>query len=208
MRRLIMGPNIVTIFITGICLAYGVQAQKPPTLRERAAIANEKALTIPFIDDVSPVSIADLTKGSDLVVEGRLRPVRVYLSPGEQYVYTDYEIVSAQVIVDRESAGRQPGPGGPTIVTLLGGEMVLEGKNVTLIDTTRRSLADGSQFLLFLKRTAEPGRRYTLNRATAGIFEIHGDRSMQAMLRDYTNEEIRGRRAEEVVERIRSMRDK
>ena len=203
-----MGPNIGTIVIAGICLVHGVEAQKSPTLRERAAIASEKALTIPYIEDVSPTSIADLAKGSDLVVEGRLRPVRVYLSHGEQYIYTDYEVVSAQVIVDRESAARQPSPGGPTIVTLLGGEMVLEGKKVTLIDTTRRSVADGTQFLLFLKRTAEPGRRYTLNRAAAGIFEIHGDRSMRTMIRDYTNEEIRGRRAEEVLEKIRSMRGK
>jgi len=72
---------------------------------------------------------------------------------------------------------RVPRPGTSPILTVYGGEVVLEGVTVRCTDNNRDAIKDGAQYLIFLRPSRAPSTagasRYEVYHGV--IFEVSGD---------------------------------
>jgi hypothetical protein len=113
-----------------------------------------------LLREVTPTPIEELAKGATLILEGRLSPIRSHLTPDQQYILTDYLILTNRVIAGRAVMSQ----GSPTvtpslIVSAYGGEVQVEGTSIRSTDHNLEDLRTGVQYLLFLKKFgSEPGR--------------------------------------------------
>ena len=96
---------------TSICTASPAQ-----TIPERVRVNPTPPLTTGVLVDIRPLSIEQLTTGSELVVKGRLSRPKSYLTADDNYVLTDYLLVPERVIAGRVPASQAtPGPATPLI---------------------------------------------------------------------------------------------
>lgn len=115
--------------------------------------------------DLEPVSPERLAVEADLIVEADLVRTRTYLTPDEQYVFTDYRIIPTRVIAGQMSnTATKPGQPPDLTLTVKGGNLVVNGIEVQGIDYTLELPKDHGRYLLFLRRFG-----------TGGIYElVHG----------------------------------
>lgn len=122
--------------------------------------------------DYSPKTIEELARESEVVLQGKVSRVGSYPANDDR-VLTDFRILEPQVIagrLDSASAPRQ-GPGVPVILTVWGGEVVVEGVPIRGVETNGEAIKDGAQYLLFLRRARQSGPgRYEIH--YGGVFEI------------------------------------
>lgn len=176
-----MGNNIsggVPAWIMVILWSTVVSGQ---TLRERVAVSNGKPVEVVLGVDAHQYPISAMAADSDLVVIGKLVPQRSYLSTTEAYVLTDYVLTIQRVITSRGGASTHPAPTivAPTVVTLTGGELLLDGVRVTMDDTSRLRSSQHTPLLLFLMR--RPDGTYNPYGGASGIFSIGRDERIRSM---------------------------
>ncbi len=123
--------------------------------------------------DYTPRTIEQLTADADLVLVGTLKPTQSYLSPNEQDVLTDYAISEYRILAGALMA--TPGPLGtvtPPVLTMVGGEMMLDGVPARTTNFNFEPFDEG-RYLLFLARSGKEPWRYRL--AHAGVFALNGE---------------------------------
>jgi hypothetical protein len=144
-------------------------------------LAREQAIRNPGVPleqpapprDYRPKAIEELAREADIVLQGKVTRIKSYLAPSEDRVLTDYSIVGPSVIAGRlplMSTG-VPGKIAPVILTVYGGEVIVEGVSIRGTDHSREAIKDGGQYLLFLRRSRlpEPGHYEIYH---GGVFEI------------------------------------
>lgn len=180
-HRWIIGPVLALLALPASASAQNLrelareQAQRNPgsTLEHTAPPA-----------DHLPKSIEELTKEADVVIEGKLSTHRSYLSPNADRVLTDYRILHPRVVSGHLTSASRPAPGAgaPLVLTVYGGEAVIEGIRIRATDNNREAIKEGGHYLLFLRasRSGEPGQ-YEIY--YGGVFEILKDK-VNPLLRD------------------------
>ena len=166
---------VIGAFVTGSSSAV---AQDLRELARAQAIRNPGApIQVPSPPGhYEPKTLEQLTNEAVVVVQATLSRFDSYLGSAGDRVLTDYLITAPTVISGRlsDSIQRVPGPGAAPILTVYGGEIVLEGVTVRCTDVNRGAIKDGGQYLLFLMLSRRPGPgRYEIYHG--GIFEISGD---------------------------------
>jgi hypothetical protein len=97
------------------------------TIPERVAVSNGKPVVMMSVRDLKPVSLADLVAGADLIVHGKLVRKGSYMAESKKEIYTDYALNAERVIVERGGSVTAKLQGLSVIVTLYGGELVVDG---------------------------------------------------------------------------------
>ena len=144
------------------------------------------------IRELLPPSFDTLVRDADLVVHGRANPVRTYLSPDQQTVYTDYEIAPMSVILHRGDPPTVAKPGVmPIVVTMWGGKIVVNGVHVIVQDLNVRPLEPGDEVVLFLEKAATPDR-YRIVGEIGGLFGVV-DQRVQSLLGPGFYKDVDGR---------------
>jgi hypothetical protein len=127
--------------------------------------------------DYRPKTIEELTKEADLVVLAKLSRLRSYLSASADRVLTDYSIVESRVIAGQLPVltTQKPGTELPLTLTVFGGEINVDGVVVRGTDNNRDAISDSGQYVLFLRKSRQPGAgRYEIY--YGGIFEVLHDK--------------------------------
>jgi len=181
-------------------------AAQVPTIAERVQASGGKPLRILVVQHGSPVSIADLTAASDLVVEGKLVRLRSYTSKDAIEVLTDYQIVPSQVFrAQGKDVATTPGQRPPLVLTMVGGEISVNGTPVEVVNPTQRPIKNGGHYLLFAKRSVDGENRYSATEGSAGIFEvIDGQRVKSLVKRTDDDPEVHDVPFTEIVRRIQA----
>jgi hypothetical protein len=123
--------------------------------------------------DYLPKTIEALARESEVVLLGRMSKVESYLSASGDQVLTDFSILAPQVIAGRLNSLSvpRPGEGVPLILTVWGGEVVVDDVPVRGVKTDGEPIKDGAQYLLFLRQARQSGPgRYEIY--YGGAFEI------------------------------------
>lgn len=178
---------------TALVIVVGVfdssQVMAAQNLRELARVYARERPGVPIDQpappgDYWPKTIRELAKEADLALRARLSRVHSYLAPSEDRILTDYSIEAPRFITGHlpDTATRTPGTVVPMILTVLGGEVMLEGVVVRSSNYNRESIEEGVEYLLFLRTSRLPGvGRYEIY--YAGIFEIVHDKVKQSAQR-------------------------
>ena len=100
--------------------------------------------------EVIPLSLGEMVRRSELIVEATLRVRRTYLSEGETWIHTEYDVIPVMVFVNRRGQSAQrPGPQS-LILRQSGGRMVVSGRDVIAEETQFRLLPTNEPIFLFL----------------------------------------------------------
>lgn len=113
-----------------------------------------------------PTTIEEVASQADVVLQARLSRIHSYLDAKGISVYTDYRILDPKVIAGRlpSLTTPVPGPGVPLILTVWGGEVIVEGVTIRGVETNGETIEDGGSYLLFLKPTRARQQ---------GLYEVH-----------------------------------
>lgn len=114
------------------------------------------------------LSIDEITKQSDLVLEATLTRLKSYINAADTAVITDFEMSPAEMFV-----GALPPLGRILVLTTYGGEVVKDGVTVRAENHNLRELDEGVTYLLFLKRFGSEPDVYQIY--NVGVFERAGD---------------------------------
>lgn len=178
-------------------------AAQAPSLRERAAVRDGKPLRVLSLAEIHAFALDDLAGNADVILEGHLVQLNSYLSTDEKAIYTDYQIIPRRMIVDRGERAATPSPGRPLVVSILGGEVNIEGTRVTYVDSTLAPFTKDSRLLLFLQRKADDPLKFQVYRQSAGMFIVQDERT-KAMNKHGRNDEFEDRPIEEMVTQIKA----
>jgi hypothetical protein len=190
------------------CLVSVMGHARQGTIPERVAESKGKPVVILIARDLEPVALADLAAGADLIVHGRLIRQRSYLTDAKTDVYTDYEVKPERVIVDRAgpSTLKSPGPTAPIIVTIYGGELVVDGTQVRFEDKSLAKSNLNSDLLMFLKRLKGETNKFEPYGGSAGLFQIEagGQRVRSLLSHSEKDRELGQLTLSEVIDRVRA----
>lgn len=167
-----------TTFVVVVMFAIAAVSVNAQNLRE---LAREQArrnpgatLDYPAPPDAFPrKTLEELTNEASVVVRATLSLSESYLSSREDTILTDYLIRDVEVISGGLPvfASRTPGSAVQLLLTVVGGDVRVEGLLIRGTDNNREAVADNGRYLLFLKESqnSAPGRYEIYN---GGIFEI------------------------------------
>jgi hypothetical protein len=120
-----------------------------------------------------PLSVDELTKQSDLVLEAKVSRLKTYINSADTAVITDLAILPTRVLAGTvPGATRTPGSAIPLVLTTYGGEVVRDGVTIRAENHGLEQLKESGSYLLFLRRSRfhkEPGVYEIYN---AGAFEV------------------------------------
>jgi hypothetical protein len=157
-----------------------------PTIIDSVVSNGGKPVTIHVRRDATALSLEQLAAGADLVLEGRLTHPRSYLSE-DKHIYTDYQIRPGRVLVDRNSFFTRATPGAPTtlVVTLYGGEVVVNGISATLVDHSYVKRPSEGRYLMFLRNKPDRPNEFEVAGSSAGLFAIDANNTTRSMRRQF-----------------------
>jgi hypothetical protein len=184
---------------------FAVFAQQD-TIPERVAASRGKPVIILLARDLEPVPLADLASGADLIAYGKLVRQRSYLTDAETDVYTDYILKADRVILERggSSTVKSQRPIPPMIVTVYGGELVVDGTHVRFEDKSLIKWNEGANLLMFLKRVKGETNRFEPYGGSAGLFQVEAGQRIKSLLHHgESNRELGQATLDDVVQRIR-----
>jgi hypothetical protein len=101
-------------------------------------------------DEVIPLSLGEMVRRAELILEGTLRVRRTYLSDDQTWIYTEFDVLPSTVFIHRRSGpAKRP---GPEIIVLKqsGGRMTVSGLEVIAEESQFRLLPTGEPVFLFL----------------------------------------------------------
>jgi hypothetical protein len=116
---------------------------------------------------------------------------------------TDYRLTLARVIGDHAniSIDKKPGQLPGLVVTLRGGEMVIDGVKVTMTDGSRARWSQENQVLLFLSKDGVD--RFRPYAGAAGMFEVTPEKRVRALRRGGRRDlELDGAVLDEAVDKL------
>ena len=168
--------------------AYATAPQDPratlPELVRRFApqpVYQSRALELVLqpIDQVLP--------SAQLIVHGKVETASTYLSDDQRDLFTDYVIRPLRVIRPvAPSTSLKPGaPDGlrELVVKQWGGTMVIDGVQVTQVDSHLKMFEPGEEVVLLLAyRNAD--KKYVLPDPASGAFRVTPAKGMQPILKD------------------------
>lgn len=163
--------------VIGLGLILNSSILSAQTISERVREASRKPGTpvvIGILGEPMPLSVQELTKGSDLIVEARISRLKSRINLADTAVLTDFGLVPLRVLSGTlPDASVRPGVATPLVMTSYGGEVARDGVTVRAENHDLEPFRDGGIYLLFLTRSNDktPGV-YTLFNAAA--FEIAG----------------------------------
>ena len=168
-------------------------------LRELARDQAKRNPGVPLVMPAPPgeyqqKTLPDLTKGADAVVRARLSRVGSYLDPTENYILSDYRILSPIVVVSgqlQRHSPQAPGRGVVSILNVWGGEVTVEGVLIRATNQNFESIRDGGDYLMFL-RTSRSGKEHQYEIFYGGIFEISDDQQALSPLLKSADDVFKG----------------
>lgn len=166
----------ISILCSGGALATGQNLREVARERGRQNPGAVLQHTAPPAEYLSK-SIEDIAREADAVVQGRLVATRSYLGANADRVLTDYRIVDPAIITGALPALSAATPGISTslVLTVLGGDVTIEGVRIRSTDNNRAAIEDGGSYVVALKksRAGEPGHYEIYSGA---IFEVRDGR--------------------------------
>ena len=161
-------PVSLLLLILSLLAAPSTQ-DRPLTIPEALAHSGGP-LTKSVSTPSGPLPTLDrLLERTGLIVRGIVRGGRSYLSQDEQDIYTDYEIRNPIVLYDSASPSPAGRIGTHLTVTILGGEVVVNGTLCKSVHQALPALNPGPEHLLLLRRD---GERYFLAGTYFGAFRV------------------------------------
>jgi hypothetical protein len=199
---MILRTTLIHAAVTIVGSTLLVQTQ---TIPEQAKSNPSKPIERFTLTDVEPATLERLTTGSTVVLDANVTGGNSYLSPDEQHVYTDYQIVPIRVLAGRLPSGPNvPGPSAPLILIMYGGNLVVEGVKVRVFNHTITQPHSGRRYLLFLMPFRQTGKFQLYG---AGAFEVDGQQLKSILTRDSEHifKDILASPFDDTVNRIRSL---
>jgi hypothetical protein len=155
--------------------------------------------------DIDPVPITQLAAEADLIVYGKLARPKSYLSDDKRDIYTDFALTPHQIVADRALATTRKSPGAlrPITVTILGGELMVDGIPVRYDDMSRIKGNENASVLVFLRKTGDVSR-FELCGDTAGLFEVDSSHRVTSLLKHpYKDKDVTGQSLERIAQKAR-----
>ena len=205
--RRIVTPTAVVLAITAatVIVRSAVAVPHAQTIPEMAKSNPSQLITRAMLIDVEPSTLEELMSAAALVLEATVSDGQSYLSPDEQYVFTDYQLVPLRVFANRVASGQSvPGPSPSLTLATYGGDLVVDGVKVSGWNYAMAPLHGGGRYLLFLVPFGPDGK-FQLCRA--GAFEINGQQLKSIVTRDsrHVFGEILTAPFDDTVSRIRTL---
>jgi len=168
MRHLII--IAVALTLIGLVASAAALAQRtlPDRVKEYGDLRLSSAPTFPQMD------LDNVVAKSDLIVRAKVISAQIHLSSDQRYIFTDFGLQPIAVLVQRGPERTMPGSTPRLIVSVLGGEMVIEGHNVTWTDTSLERFEIGKEYVLFLQRSPALDA-YVLTGHSNGAFEVRNE---------------------------------
>ena len=160
-----------------IVIAVSVSAQTvPESLRELVKAyardrPGEPLVLLGPVGDYSPKTVAELTQEAELVAVGRLSKRHSYVGRDERRILTDYAIQDLRVLAGRSETVLAQAAATPSVLTLLGGEITIDGVQVRGAPTDDLVVRNGGEYLMFL-RPSRGGGTGRYEPYHGGIFAI------------------------------------
>jgi hypothetical protein len=179
------------------------------TIPELATTSRDKVVDMLVRGEETPLPLAELSATADIVVDARLVSPRSYLSEDKTKIYTDYEIVPSRVL--RSQIGdiltsQKPGLRAPLRLTVLGGEITLEGRTIRATDGTRKFIKSGGRYLVFASRSKQDDHTFVAIGGAAGLFEVQDDGHVGPLLKtSKSNPDIEGVSFDDIVRKVESV---
>jgi hypothetical protein len=177
-RKPMMSRQDRTAFMLVVILVIATPSVNTQNLRD---LAREQARRNPGVtlnypappEDFPKKTLEELTKEASVVVRATLSFKESYLSPREDTILTGYLMRDIEVIGGNllDLMSQTPGSGVQLVLTVVGGDVRVEGLLIRGTDNNREAIMDDGQYLLFLKESqrSAPGRYVIYN---GGIFEV------------------------------------
>ena len=131
--------------------------------------------------ELVPVPFDQVLADSQLIVEGRVHPLKTYLGDDKCYLYTDFEIVAPLVVVGALPPQKAPAPQPSLVVKQRGGALVIDGVKVIVEYQELPPFRDGQRVMLLLSRL--PDGRYEITGDAFGAFVAEVDGTIRPVLR-------------------------
>jgi hypothetical protein len=179
------------------------------TILERVERARPGPLVVRTLEGEFAVPSFELAiKDSDLVLVGSLtRPV-AYLSADQMTLYTDYEVVPANIVSARSTLPTAR-PGQPSIVVrTYGGDTIINGVRVTIVNDSMLPLPTDKPLLLFLTFNKQAGKYEIYHQRTwvFGLEDISGAVKLKPLVTEPQafEERVRSMGVEETIAEVQS----
>jgi hypothetical protein len=143
--------RITAIALTIVCATVARPAGSQ-TLRDTVRATAPNPVHIHRTVDMPTIELESLAGAADLIVQGRVKSLRTYLSSDEKDVLTDYLVTPTRILSQRTLVTSPvPGPAPAIVLTRWGGAMLLEGVRLTASDPEVPPLEEGPEYVLFLQ---------------------------------------------------------
>ena len=166
--------RLLLAMMFGLGFGLAVSEAGAQTISDRLKDPSRKPGTpvvIGTLGEPRPLSVEELTKRSDLILEGRVSWLKSYINVEDTAVITDYTIVPIRVLAGTvPGATRQPGVATPLRLSVYGGEVIRDGVTIRAESHDLESLKSSGFYLFFLKKFGKEPGVYTIY--NAGVFEL------------------------------------
>jgi hypothetical protein len=150
--------------LAGTCTVVASLEAGGQHLREMAKIHARKYPGMPLLQvgpvgDYLPKTIEELTREAEIVIHARLARLKSYVGADGERVLSDFAIRDQLLLAARtaDAAAAAQGASQPLIVTVYGGEVMVEGVEVQSSSANSAAITDGGEYLLFLMKARLPG---------------------------------------------------
>jgi hypothetical protein len=173
-RQARASTGIVLWIVVGVVVCGSTLRAQTISDRIRAArLSDVPLMMIGSVDESGVLTLAELVKASDLVVEASVVHVRTYANDRDTDILTDFAIVPNQVLAGSVPVGvSTPGATAGLMLTTYGGEIVRDGVHVRAIKHGLRPVMEGVRYLLFLKKWTAPGTYQIYNAAAFELSDV------------------------------------
>ena len=128
--------------------------------------------------ELVPETFEQALRKAEVIVQGAVERIDVYLSKDQMNLYSDYTITPSHMI--RQSTailGSQPGQPTSLVVKRWGGETTIAGVKVSVQEMELRNFTLGEQLVLMLKYD-QVEEKHVLAADFTGAFAVEGDHIM------------------------------
>ena len=167
--------RLLLVGASALCLPVIVAADQL-TIRQMVQLKAPEPLYIERSRELIIPSFEEIVAKADLVVQGIVSSQRTYLSDNGMELYTDYVITPTRLFFSKEIfTSTTPGQAQVLTVKRWGGQMVVDGVNVSAIDRDAARFTPGGQVVILLAFNAQE-RKYHLTSDVSGILSVAQDR--------------------------------
>ncbi len=129
MRKLFQALSLA-VFLVSVAAA-----QSRMTIPEAAARVSPGPLVKTRIAEIAAINVPVLIDEADLILVGTLERNRVYLTPDQMELYTEFRATPVDVVAQRRANRAESPESNPILVRQWGGETTINGVEVKAIDS-------------------------------------------------------------------------